>query len=110
MHEAAHILAADQRNVVAELLVKQLDQAAAMAGFLLAHAVEDRGRCRKLFAQALGIFRIDALVIFLQGNCQRQDLALRETIEAFHTIQYDGAAGESSAETDEEPDDAGDQQ
>ena len=84
--EAAHVLPADERDVVAEFLLKQLDQPAAMARFLLAHAVEDRGRGGEIFAQALGVVGVDALVFFLQRNSQRQDLALREAVEALHTF------------------------
>ena len=86
MHEAAHVLAADERDVVAEFLVKQLDQAAAMAGFLFAHAFEDRGGGGKVLAQALGVIGVDALVFFFERNGQGQDLAFRQAVEAAHTF------------------------
>ena len=43
MHESADILTADERDVVAEFLAVEFDQTAAVAGFFVAHAVENGG-------------------------------------------------------------------
>jgi hypothetical protein len=50
MHEAAHVIAADQGNVFAELALVKFDQAAPVAGFFLPHAVEHLRRARKRLA------------------------------------------------------------
>ena len=87
LHEAVNVLPADQRNVVAELRLVQFDQTAAVCGFLLAHAVEDRGRSGEILAQPLGEVGVDAFVFFLQGDRQGQDFTFCETVEVFHLIR-----------------------
>jgi hypothetical protein len=66
------------------LLAKQLDQAAAMAGFLFSHPVEDCSGGGKLFSKALGVFGVDSLIVFFERDRQRQDFALGEAVKAAH--------------------------
>ena len=54
------------------------------AGFLLAHAVEDRGRGGEILPQTFGVIGVDALVFFFQSDRQRQNLALGEAVEGPH--------------------------
>jgi len=51
--------------------LKELDQTPPMAGFFLLHPFENRGRGWKGLFQALGVFRINALVFLFEGNGQR---------------------------------------
>ena len=59
----------------------QLDQRGAMPVLLVGHVVEHLGRLRKLFAQPVGIGAVDAAVILLGGNRERQDLLLGKRSE-----------------------------
>ena len=77
-HEAAHVLAPDQRDVLAEPLAEQLDQHPAMAALLLGHGVEHLGRGRVGVAQPFGEIAVDPPVLLLERDRQRQDLALAE--------------------------------
>ena len=54
VHESLDVLAANQRDVFAKLLVVQIEQAAAMAGLLHAHAFEDGGTGGEVLAEFLG--------------------------------------------------------
>ena len=64
---------------------KQLDQAAAVPGFLLLHAFEDGGGRGELFPQTVGEVGVDALVFLFQRYRQRQDFAFGEAVEIAHT-------------------------
>ena len=83
--EAADVLAADQRDVVAEFLLGELDQAPAMARFLQPHAVENGRRRRKILPQAFGEVGVDFLILFFERDCQGENLALGQTFETAHT-------------------------
>ena len=84
MDEAFDVLAADQRQVVSELLPVHVDQHGAVADFLVGHLVEHLGRGWELLAQTLGEAAIDAAVLVLAGNGQRQDFLLGKFGKAFH--------------------------
>ena len=75
LDEAAHVVAADQWDVLAELLLIELDQAAAVIAFLAGHLGEDIGRGRVVLTQAFGDVLIDAAVLFLVGDGQSEDFA-----------------------------------
>ena len=75
------MLAADQRDAFAEARPVPLDQPGAMAVLLLRHLVEHFGGLRKLLAQPVGIGAVDAPVVFLRGNRQRQDFLFGQRVE-----------------------------
>ena len=84
--EAFDVLAADVRNVLAESRPVGFDQAGAMLRLFLAHLVEHPGGGRIAFAKPIGEVRVDPSVFFLERDCQREDLALRQVFEiASHT-------------------------
>jgi hypothetical protein len=74
--EAADILTADQRNVFAELLPVEFQQAAAMGAFLAGHFGEHLGAAGIFLAQSFGDIEVDAAVLFLVGDGKRQDFPL----------------------------------
>ena len=82
--EAADILAPDQRDVLAELVPVQLQQAAAVVAFLSGHFVEHRGAAGIVVPQALGDVGVDATVLFLVGDRQGEDLAFGQVGEIAH--------------------------
>ena len=82
-HEALDVLAPDQRQVVAEPPLVEIDQHVAVAHFLLGHLVEDLGGGGKIVAQSHREPAVDAAVLVLGGNGQRQDFLLGEIAEAF---------------------------
>ena len=73
--------------------VKQLDQAAPVAGFLLAHAVEHGGRTGKIVAQALGEIGVDALVFFFQRDGQGEHFPLGQAFKTAHRTTIAGRGG-----------------
>ena len=79
--EAAHVLAPDERDVVAEAFAIDLEQAAAMLVLLLGHADEDARRCRIDRAHALGEVAVEATIFLLVLDGQRQHLAVAEAGE-----------------------------
>ncbi len=79
--EAFDVLAADQRDVLAELLLVELNQAGAVLRLLRLHLLEDHGAGGVGFAQAVGEIAVDAPVFFFERNRQGQNLALGELIE-----------------------------
>ena len=84
MDETLHVLAADEREVIAEAGLVQFDEAAAVAGLLLPHAFEHLGGGRIIFAKAVGEIAVDALVFFFQGNGKGENLAFGEAFETTH--------------------------
>ncbi len=80
-HEALHVVSANQRNVVAEPVPVDVQEAGAMAGFLALHLVEHRRRRRIRITKAVGEIAIDAAVLFLEGNRERENLRLRQVAE-----------------------------
>ena len=104
MHEATHVLAADQRDVFAEFLTEQLEQAAAMSGFLFAHSVKDFGGRRKVLAQAFGVLGVNALVFLFERNSQSQDLTFRKAVEVAHGSMISSSQARfSSAQAEQKP-------
>jgi hypothetical protein len=70
--------------VLSEALAVELDQAAAVAGFLFAHRVEHGGGCGKILAQAFGVIGVDALVVFFERDGEREDFAFGQAVEFAH--------------------------
>ena len=77
LDEATHVLAADERNVLAELLLEQFDQPAAMIAFLRRHFAEHLGAGGVVLAQTFGDVGVDAAVLFLIGYRQSEDFRVR---------------------------------
>jgi len=84
--EAFDVLAAYERNVFAELLTEQIDQATAVAGLFFAHTVENRGRRRKVMAEAFGVVGVDAFVFFFERNGKSQNFAFGQIVESAHML------------------------
>jgi hypothetical protein len=82
--ETAHILAADQRNVLAEFRAVEFEQALAMSAFLLGHLGKDMCAGGVFGSQAFGNVGIDAVVLFLVGDRQCEDLPLRQVGKIAH--------------------------
>ena len=86
--EPLDILAADQRNMLAELLLVKLQQAMAMAVLFAAHLLELRGGDGIDGLQSLGEIVVNAGVFFLQGNGQGQDFAFAQALEGSHGVVF----------------------
>ena len=84
VHEALDVLAADQRQIFAELLAVEVVQPGAVGDFLVRHLVEHLGGGGKLLAQPLGEAAIDAAVLLLIGDGQRQHFLLGQVGKSFH--------------------------
>ncbi len=79
----------------------ELDEPAAVAGLLLAHAVEYRGGGGKILAQAFGEIGVDALVFLFERDRQGQNFALGQAVEASHDSSVrQVTAAEQAAECD----------
>ena len=85
--EAPHILAADQRDVLAEFGPVEFEQAVAVLAFFLGHLGEDMGAGRVLGPQAFGDIGVDAVVLFLVGDRQGEDFPLGQVGEIAHAGQ-----------------------
>jgi hypothetical protein len=75
------MFAADQRDDLAEAGAVQLDQALAVGVLLDRHLVEHRGAVGIVGAQAFGVAAVDAGVVFLGGDGQRQNLLFGQVAE-----------------------------
>src|SRR5437667_6425398 len=84
--EAADVVPADHGNVIPEPLTVALEQARAVYGLLLAHAVEYRRERWKVVAEPLGVIGVHPFVLFLERNGQGQDFSLGEAVEAAHSL------------------------
>jgi hypothetical protein len=84
MDEALDVLAADQRQIFAEFLAIEVEQPGAVGDFLFRHLVEHLGGGGELRAQALGKAAIDAAVLFLVGDGQRQYFLLGQVGKFLH--------------------------
>ena len=102
---AADVLAADQRDVIAEFFDKHVDQHAAVLVFLFRHVAEDAGGVGVILLQALGEVGVDAAILLLVADGQRQDFAFgqvgkgahRQLSSLFRThLNKLGAGGKSS--------------
>ena len=84
LDEALHVLATDQRQIVAEFLAVEVEQHGAVVHFLFRHLVEYLGGGGKLLAQAFGETAIDAAVLFFVGDGKRQHFLFGEVGKSFH--------------------------
>ena len=84
MDEAANVLAADQRDVLAEFFPIEVEQHAPMIGFLGGHFAEHGRTARVFAAQSLGDIDIDATVFFLIGDGEGEDFAFGQIGEVAH--------------------------
>ena len=75
------VLAPDQGNTFAEALAVQFDQRSAVAVFLHRHRLEHLCRLRISFGEPVGVGAVDARVVLLGGDGQRQHFLLRQGIE-----------------------------
>src|SRR5262249_2653102 len=75
-NESLDVLAADERQVLAELRAVKLEQHGAMAHLLVRHLVEHLCRGREVLAQSLRKAAIDAAVLLLIGDGERENLLL----------------------------------
>ena len=71
--------------MLAEFLAVQLDQPAAMLVLLLRHLGEDLGG-GGILGFSLGIVGVDARILLLGRDGQRQDLLLRQLRECLHRV------------------------
>ena len=72
LKEAAHVVAADQRNMLTELLAINLDEPPPMITLLPSHFGEHIGAGRVVLPQALGDVGVDTTVLLLVGDRQRE--------------------------------------
>jgi hypothetical protein len=77
--------------MLAKALPVGLNQAVPVLGFLFAHFVKYFGRIGIRAAQAISIISIDASVLFLQTNCERQNLSLGKV---FEVLRHPSAPGD----------------
>ena len=82
LHPAAHILPANERNVIAEFLDVEIDQLTAMLALLGRHIGEDMRAGGIIVPQALGEVGVDAPVLLFAADRQRKNLAFAEVGEA----------------------------
>ncbi len=82
--EAAHVLAADEGDVLAEFLPVELDQTVAVLVFLFRHALEHFGGGGVVLAHRFGVVGVDAGILFFVADGEREDLAFAEFGEIFH--------------------------
>ena len=76
MDETPDILAADQRQVLAEFFAVHVEQHGPVPHLLVGHLVEHLGGGGEWLAQALGEAAVDAAVLVLAGDREREDFLL----------------------------------
>ncbi len=81
--ESLYVLAANQRNVIAEALLVEVDQALAMPGLFGLHVLEHFRGGGVGVAQTVGEVAVHAGVLFFELDREREDLLLAEIFEAF---------------------------
>ena len=84
LDKTLHVLTADQRQIFAELRAVEVEQHGAVAHLLLRHLIEDLGRGGICIAQSLGEATVDAAILVLVGDRQRNDFLLGKFSKAFH--------------------------
>jgi RNase adapter protein RapZ len=84
LHESADVLAANQGNVFAKLLLKELDQPSAVPRFLFAHTLEHRRRCGIVLPQAFREVGVHTFVFLLQSNGQGEHFAFGKFVKLLH--------------------------
>ena len=81
MDETLDVLAADKRDVLAEALAVQVDEAAAVLGFVLLHLREHGSRGGIRFAQTFDEISVNPAILFFERDCQGEDLTLGQVLE-----------------------------
>jgi hypothetical protein len=84
LDEALHILPADQRDVVAELLAVEIEEAVTVAVLLLRHRGEHPRRSGIVLAHRIREVAIGAAVLLLQCDGKRQQLLPGQVREVLH--------------------------
>src|SRR5262249_48379586 len=84
LHEAAHVLAADERDMVAEALLVLVEQCATVAVFFLLHVAEHRGSRGVIGLETLGEIAVNAAVFLFRRNGDGENLTLRKALERSH--------------------------
>jgi hypothetical protein len=84
LHKSFYVLAADQRQVVAELRSIEIEQHRSMLHFLVCHFVEDLGGGGIMVAQPLREALVDAAILLLIGNRKCENFQLAKFAEALH--------------------------
>jgi hypothetical protein len=84
LDEALHVLAPDQRQKFAEFLAVELEQHVVMADLLRRHLVVHRRRIRVRTAKAIRKRAVDAIVLVLIGNGERQNFSLAQIGKTLH--------------------------
>ena len=82
--EALDVLAADQRQIFAEFLPVEVVQHGAVVHLLVGHLVEHLGGGGELLAQAFGKAAVDAAVLLLVGDGERQHFLLGQVGKFLH--------------------------
>ena len=77
VHKTLHVLAADEREVVAEARPVQFDQPAAVAGLLLPHAFEHLGGSRDNFREVRRRNRRRCARLLLRGRRRGREFHVR---------------------------------
>ena len=88
--KALDVLAADQRQKVAEFLAVKIEQHVAMPDLLLRHFIVHVRGVRIGAAQPVGEGAVDAVVLVFVGDGQRQDFLLVEIGKALHGLPLGG--------------------
>ena len=84
LEEALHVLAADGRQLRPETRLVYFEQLATVVGLLLRHFIEDLGGAWITVAKIVRECHIDAGVLLLRGNRDRENFARREFGKGFH--------------------------
>ena len=84
LDEAGDVVAADQRDEIAEFLPVSLGQPAAMLMLLLRHVEEDQRRGREALAQRIGEGRVGAGIVVLARDRERQQFLLGQFGKRLH--------------------------
>jgi hypothetical protein len=86
LDEAADVLAPDERYVLAEALAVDLDQPAAMLALLLRHLGEHLGRCGIVVGEPVRVLEVDALILLLERDGEREDLLFAQLGKVAHAL------------------------
>ena len=91
VNEAFDVLAADQRQKVAELLAVKIEQHVAMPDLLLRHFVVHFGSIGIGAAQRVGEGAVDAVILVFVGYGEREDFLLVEVGKTLHVMAFGGS-------------------
>src|SRR5207248_10923125 len=84
LDKAPHVLPADQRDVVAELLAVEVEEAVTVAVLLLRHRGEHPRRSGVALAHRIRAIGIGTAVLLLEIDGERQQLLLRQIRKVLH--------------------------